>query len=128
MKYILTVLLFTGFFAQAEELNQSNLSGFFAFNFGIAVDTKLTNFDYPVSMSYGGNILKDRYVGAFEIGLASYRGEHRIPIHLLFKYAYDVMRSHSYWGLGIDTTLYLWRQYYHLFNKQGWSGCRTRLL
>ena len=103
------VLLFTGFFVQAEEeLNQFKLGGFFALNVGMAIDTKLTKFDCPTSISYGGNILKDRYVGVFEVGLGSYRTEYYVPVPLLFKYAYDFIRFRSHgWSLGIDTALHL---------------------
>ena len=107
MKYILAILLFSGFFVQAQMEEPSRSTGFFAFNIGAAVDTKLTSFDYPVSLSYGGNILKDRYVGDFEVGLAFYRAYFYFPMHLLFKYAYDFMRSSSDWGFGVDTSLYL---------------------
>ena len=107
MKYVLILLLFTGFFAQAEMEESYRSTGFFVINVGVAVDTKLTQFNYPTSISYGGNILKDRYVGDFEVGLAFYREDLDAPIHLLFKYAYDFMVSSSDWGLGVDTTLYL---------------------
>ncbi len=108
MKYSLIILFVTAvFFAQAE--NSGGLGGFVSVNVGAAVNSKLTDFNYPVSFSYGGNILEDRYVGVFEVGAGTYRGwdEFQVPIHLLFKYSYDFMVSSSNWGIGLDTTLYL---------------------
>lgn len=108
MKYVLITLLLTNFFVQAEDLD--DLGGFFIFNVGMAVDNKLTIFDYPFSFAYGGNISKDKYAGAFEAGLSWYRSEDefRVPVHLSFKYAYDFINFRlSHWGIGIDTALHL---------------------
>ena len=107
MKYALTILLFfVGFFAQAEGSNKQR--GFFSLDFGSAVNSKLTQFSYPVSLSYGGSILEDRYVGAVEIGISSYRQQEFVVPHLLLKYNYDFMTSDSSnWTLGVDTALHL---------------------
>ena len=104
MKYILTILLFfVGFFAQSEDSNKQG--GFFSLDFGAAVNSKLTHFNYPASLSYGGNILEDRYVGAVEIGISTYRQEEFSVPNLLLKYNYDFMTSN--WILGADTALHL---------------------
>ncbi len=91
------ILLFTGFCTQARGLGK--LGGFLSFNLGLSVDTRLTEFNYPLFISYGGNILQDQYVGAFNIGLSGYRAA-RMP--LLFGYSYD-FDSSSNLSYGVDT-------------------------
>lgn len=108
MKYalIIILLLVAGFFAQAEDSNKQG--GFFSIDFGAAVNSKLTHVSYPASLSYGGNILEDRYVGAVEIGIITYRQKEFPVPHLLLKYNYDFMASNpSNWILGADTALHL---------------------
>ena len=124
MKYALMILLFfAGFFAQAEGSNKQG--GFFSLDFGTAVNSKLTHFNYPVSLSYGGNILEDQYVGAVEIGISTYRQEEFTVPHLLLKYNYDLMTSHSSnWSIGADTALHLGGATIH--NLQGEPSQNTQ--
>ena len=105
MKYALALLFFCSLPVQAEGFKKG---GFLSFDVGWAVDSKLRNFDYPLSLSYGGSILEDRYVGAVELGIVFYRVRELLLIpSLLFKYNYDFMASSSNWALGVDTALYL---------------------
>ena len=118
MKQIFVILLFlVGLQAraaefQAEPQNESQeqqealeYKGFIAFQGGTGFRTDLTNLAEVVSLTYGGLLSRQQYLGSFEIGVKAFT-RRDIPLTLAFKYSYSFIRNNEF-ELGPDISLFI---------------------